>query len=103
MGCGVGYRHSLGLALLWCRQVAAALIRLLAWEPLYALGVALKKAPPPMRPLLCQSVTYWIYDIIFPVSLIKKKCIFFCFVLFLWLCLRHVEVLGPGLEPTPQQ
>ena len=28
---------------LWCRLVATALIRLLAWEPPYAAGVALKK------------------------------------------------------------
>ena len=45
MSCGVGRRHGSDLALLWlwCRPEATALIRPLAWEPLYAAGVALKK------------------------------------------------------------
>ena len=37
MTCGVGCRLGLGLVLLW--PVAAALIRPLAWEPPYAMGV----------------------------------------------------------------
>ena len=43
--CGVGYRCGLDLALLWLwrRVVATALIQPLAWEPSYALGVAVKK------------------------------------------------------------
>jgi len=46
MSCGVGCRHSSDPALLWlwCRPVAAALIGPLAWEPPYAVGVALEKA-----------------------------------------------------------
>ena len=38
MSCGVGLRLGLDLALLWlwCRLVAKAPIRPLAWEPLYA-------------------------------------------------------------------
>ena len=44
VSCGVGRRHSSDLMLwLWCRPVAVALIGPLAWEPLYAAGVALKK------------------------------------------------------------
>ena len=45
MSCGVGHRCSLDLALLWLwyRSAAAALIRLLAWELLYAAGAALKR------------------------------------------------------------
>ena len=45
MSCGVGHRHSLDpeLLWLWCRPVATALIRLLAWEPPYAVGTALKR------------------------------------------------------------
>ena len=41
---GIGYRCVLDPALLWllCRPVAAAPIRLLAWEPPYAAGAALK-------------------------------------------------------------
>ena len=45
MSCGVGHRCGLELALLWlwCRLVATALIRSLAWEPPYAVGAALKR------------------------------------------------------------
>ena len=44
MNCGVGRRRNLDPALLrlWCRPAATALIRPLAWEPPYAVGVALK-------------------------------------------------------------
>ena len=44
MGCGVGHRHGLALALLWlwCRPAAVAPVRPLAWEPLYALGATQK-------------------------------------------------------------
>ena len=42
MSCGVGCRHGSDPALLWlwCRLVATALIRPLAWEPPYAAGAA---------------------------------------------------------------
>ena len=45
MSCGVGHRCGLDLTLLWLwhRLAATALIRPLAWEPLYAMGAALKK------------------------------------------------------------
>ena len=45
MSCDVGCRCGLDpeLLLLWCRLAAAALIRPLAWELTYAMGVALKK------------------------------------------------------------
>ena len=45
MSCAVGHRLGLDLALLWLWHgpAAEALIRPLAWEPPYALGVALKK------------------------------------------------------------
>ena len=44
MSCGVGRRRGLDLVLLglWYRPTATALILPLAWEPPYALGVALK-------------------------------------------------------------
>ena len=44
MSCGVGHRHGSdpGLLWLWHRLAASALIRPLAWEPPYAVGVALK-------------------------------------------------------------
>ena len=46
MSCGVGCRGGLDPALLWLwhRPAATAPIRLLAWEPPYAAGVALEKA-----------------------------------------------------------
>ena len=45
MGYGVGHRHGLDPVFLWlwCRPAAKALIRSLAWEPLYAMGAALKE------------------------------------------------------------
>ena len=44
MSCGVGLRHGSNLMLLWlwCRLVAVALIRPLAWKRPYAAGAALK-------------------------------------------------------------
>ena len=44
VSCGVGHRHGLDLVLLWlwCRPAAVASIRLLAWEPPYAMSAALK-------------------------------------------------------------
>ena len=46
MSCGVGCRCGSDpeLLWLWCRPVATAPIRPLAWEPPYAVGVALEKA-----------------------------------------------------------
>ena len=43
MSYGAGRRHSSDLQLLWHRLAAVAPIRPLAWEPPYAVGVALKK------------------------------------------------------------
>ena len=45
VSCSVGHRRCSGPALLWlwCRPAAAAPIGPLAWEPPYAVGVALKR------------------------------------------------------------
>ena len=45
MSCGVGHRRSSDPTLLWlwCRLAAVTLIQPLAWEPPYAVGVALEK------------------------------------------------------------
>ena len=45
MSCGVGHGHGSDLELLGlcCRPAAIAPIRPLAWEPLYAVGAALKR------------------------------------------------------------
>ena len=46
MSCGVGQRRGSDpeLLWLWCRPVATAPIKPIAWEPAYAVGVALEKA-----------------------------------------------------------
>ena len=50
MSCGIGCRCGLDPSLLWlwCRPAAIDPIGPLAWEPLYAVGTALKtkKTPP---------------------------------------------------------
>ena len=51
VSCGVGRRCSLDLELLWlwCRLAVTTLLRPLAWEPPYAMDLALKRqktAPP---------------------------------------------------------
>ena len=45
MSCGVGRKRGSDPALLWlwCRPVATAPIKPLAWEPPYAVGAALEK------------------------------------------------------------
>ena len=45
MSCAVGHRHSSDLIWLWLwhRPGAAAVIQPLAWEPPYAMGMALKR------------------------------------------------------------
>ena len=43
MSCGVGRRGGYDLALLWLWCRPAALIRPLAWDPPYAVSVALKR------------------------------------------------------------
>ena len=45
MSCGIGQRHSSDPVLLWFwrRLAATAPIRPLAWEPPYAMGVALEE------------------------------------------------------------
>ena len=45
MSCGVGHRQGSDPTLLWlwCGPAATAPIQLLAWEPPYATGVALKR------------------------------------------------------------
>ena len=42
MSCGVGWRRSSDLVLLWHRVAAVPLIQPLAWEPPHAAGVALQ-------------------------------------------------------------
>jgi len=58
VSCGVGCRCGSDLALqwLWCRPAAVALIRLLAWEVAYAMGVALKKTQKSNKTKQKQSV-----------------------------------------------
>ena len=43
MSCGVGHGSDLALRWLWYRPASTAVIRPLAWEPQYAMGVTLKR------------------------------------------------------------
>ena len=43
MSCGCRYGSDPMLLWLWCRSVATSPIRPIAWEPPYAMGVALEK------------------------------------------------------------
>ena len=54
VSCGVGHRCSSDLILLWLwhRSEALALIQPLAWEPPYAVGVAIKKKQPKVIELI---------------------------------------------------
>ena len=70
MSCGAGHRHGLNLALLWLWRRPAAVVPIgpLAWEPLYATGVALKgkqtnkkttqKKKPPKHPQNTKKTAY---------------------------------------------
>ena len=51
VSCGVGRRHGSDLVLLWLqhRPASIALIGPLAWEPPYAVGIALKAKKPKMK------------------------------------------------------
>ena len=56
MSCGVGHRPGLDpvLVWLWYRPVSTAPIRPLAWEPRYAMGVALKRQHQQKRSTVTQ-------------------------------------------------
>ena len=53
MNYGVGQRCGLNLALLWlwCRPAAIAPAEALAWEPPYAMGMALKRQKTKNNPI----------------------------------------------------
>ena len=63
MSCGVGCRHGPDLALLWL-WCGTALIQPLAWEPPYAMGVALKKQTNKQKKQLSDYETIILLEII---------------------------------------
>ena len=67
MSCGVGHRCSSDLTLLWrwCRLVATAPIRPLAWEPPYARGTAQEMAKRPKKKKKKKELQYLKYKILF--------------------------------------
>ena len=67
MSCGVGHRRGSDLAWLWCRLVATAPIRPLAWEPPYATGVALKrqKDKKKIKNKKILWIKYYVFEICF--------------------------------------
>ena len=50
VSCGVGLRRGSDPALLWYRPAAVVPIQSLAWEPLYAVGSALKSKTKQNKP-----------------------------------------------------
>ena len=56
MSCGVGCRYVSDpeLLWLWCRLVATAQIRPLAWKPPYAMGMALQKKKKKNSPVVAK-------------------------------------------------
>ena len=91
MSCGVGYRHSSDLALLWLWLWLAttAPTRPLAWEPSYASGVALKRQAKKKKKKKKKK---------------KSKCplLLISIYLFIYLLatLRHMEFPGQGSDPS---
>jgi len=81
MSCSVGHRRSSDLTWLWlcCRLAAAAPIRPLAWEPPYAMGVALKSRKKKMKEVNLKrlhTIRLQLYDILEKAKLwtqLKKK------------------------------
>ena len=59
MSCVIGHRHGSDpmLLWLWLRPVAPALIRLLAWEPLYTTGAALDKTKKNLPIQTCSNLS----------------------------------------------
>ena len=83
VSCGVGHRWGLDLALLWLwLRPAVALIRPLAWEPPYAMDVALKKSKKKKRIclLLLGCPFYWLAFIVASSSLLLFFVFWWCWV-----------------------
>ena len=72
MSCGVGCRYGSDPTLLWlwCRSVAAALMRPLTWEPPYAVGVAQRNGKKTKKPKQTnkkqQKTSLWCLALITP-------------------------------------
>ena len=113
MSCGVDCRVGSDLALLWLwhRLAATALIWPLAWEPPYAMGVALEKAKAHTRAHIhththkrmpVSNFVYWSKNKILPRS--------FFFFLFRAIpevhgsfpARGHIGATAAGLQPQPQ-
>ena len=58
VSCGVGCRRGSDPKLLWRRPVAVALTGLLAWEPLYAMGAALKAKKKKIQLIVGQNENF---------------------------------------------
>ena len=73
MSCGVGCRRSLDPSLLWFwrRPAATGLIRPLAWEPPYAMGVALKR--PKNKKIKREEVKEGMVALYHQIMSIKKR------------------------------
>ena len=117
MSCGAGQRHGSDLAWLWLwhRLVATALIRPLAWEPPYAIGVALKrpnKNKQQQKPKLVSTVGRWGSTPLENSGKLHRLAVFIYllpsapgsinFPFFLGPHLQHMEVPRPGVKSKMQ-
>ena len=98
MRCGVGRRCSLDLAVLWlrCRQAAIALIRSLAWEPPYAMGVsALKRQNKKKKKYLFKkNPEKHKIKKNHPLETTNISEYFFLSIFFLYICVFMAPILG---------
>ena len=108
MSCGVGRRRGLDPTLLWlwCRLAAVAPIQPLAWEPPYAMCVALKKKIY-MCVCVCINI-YMLYIYIYKLNhyavhqKLTQHFIYLFIFCFLGLHPWHMEVPGLGVESELQ-
>ena len=124
MSCGVRCRCSsdptLLLLWLWCRLAAIAPIQPLAWEPPYAVGVALKRPKKKKRCKILYYLNLFLFllrfvhmwaenmseqEMLIPTLVLigQWNCFLHLSFFFFWPCLWHVDVPGPGIKPVPQQ
>ena len=89
MSYGVSHRHGLDPAMPWlrCRLAAVARIRPLAWEPPYAVGVALEKTKKKKKfsPNLMTYITP--SPLLFKIQEFGEGSVFSLVFLFVFFCL----------------
>ena len=103
MSCGVGPRHGLDpvLVWLWCRPAAAAPTQPLAWEPPYAMGVALKwKKKLKLKKRIVTVSSHHVSDPQIHLMICKKVFLFSFFFFFFFCYYRTAPVAYGGSQAT---